>query len=126
MEVGGINTSVNQVASSSTIGAKEERRSEPNKQASSAQEIANRAEKEGEAAQINREQFSELVSHLNDSANVLRMQLRFGYSEDIGGLYLSVLDAKSGDVVRQIPSEQAIKFIARMREVAGLLLDERV
>ncbi|MDR2153382.1 MAG: flagellar protein FlaG [Helicobacteraceae bacterium] len=122
MEIGGISA---RLPSAATKAAQEKRQSEQIKEANSAQEIAVRAEKAGEEAQMSREQFENLVSNLNESAHTLRMQLRFGYSEDIGGLYLSVLDAKSGDVIRQIPSEQAIKFIARMREVAGLLLDER-
>ncbi|MDR1451800.1 MAG: flagellar protein FlaG [Helicobacteraceae bacterium] len=123
MEIGGISS----VLPSATGGAAQEARAnEQSRQASSVQEIADRAVEDGVEAQINRERFVDLIANLNDSAQALRMQLRFGYSEDIKGLYLSVLDAKSGDIIRQIPSEQAIKFIARMREVAGLLLEERV
>ncbi|MDR0663952.1 MAG: flagellar protein FlaG [Helicobacteraceae bacterium] len=123
MEINGISSGISPIA---VNAGQETRRNERVKQTDSSQEIARRAEKAGEEAQISRERFEELVSNLNESAQTLRMQLRFGYSEDIKGLYLSVLDAESGDIIRQIPSEQAIKFIARMREVAGLLLDERV
>ncbi|MDR2639384.1 MAG: flagellar protein FlaG [Helicobacteraceae bacterium] len=122
MEIGGVSSTLSSAVASQK---QEARQNERVKQTESAEEIALRAEKAGEEAQINRERFADLVSNLNDSAQTLRMQLRFGYSEDIKGLYLSVLDAKSGDIIRQIPSEQAIKFIARMREVAGLLLDQR-
>ncbi|MDR2033467.1 MAG: flagellar protein FlaG [Helicobacteraceae bacterium] len=123
MELGAIKTVSNGTISPN---AQKNSGSESLKQTETASEVAERAEKDGEKAEISRERFSDLVSNLNESAQTLKMQLRFGYSEDIKGLYLSVLDAKSGDIIRQIPSEQAIKFIARMREVAGLLLEERV
>ncbi|MDR2905582.1 MAG: flagellar protein FlaG [Helicobacteraceae bacterium] len=89
-------------------------------------DAAERAQEIAEVARLSKEQFGQLVENLDVQAQILRMQLRFGYSDDISGLYLKIMDAKSGELVRQIPSEQAIKFMARMKEMAGLLLEERV
>ncbi|MDR3162705.1 MAG: flagellar protein FlaG [Helicobacteraceae bacterium] len=72
------------------------------------------------------EELNLISESLNEMALVMRTRLRFGYSEDIGSLYLTVLDGENGEVIRQIPSEAAIKFAARMRELAGMLLDEKV
>ncbi|MDR0747875.1 MAG: flagellar protein FlaG [Helicobacteraceae bacterium] len=71
------------------------------------------------------EELNLISDSLNDMALIMRTRLRFGYSEDINSLYLTVLDGENGDVIRQIPSEAAIKFAARMRELAGMLLDEK-
>jgi uncharacterized FlaG/YvyC family protein len=69
-------------------------------------------------------ELAEMVDSLNEIAGALQTKLRFGYNDDIGALYLSVLDSSSGTVIRQIPSAEAIRFAVRMRELANMILGE--
>ncbi|GHS85991.1 flagellar protein FlaG [Campylobacterota bacterium] len=89
---------------------------------------ARRAQKERDdqtAYKPSREELAQVTDELNNMAKVLQTSLRFGYSDDIDALYLRVLDGQ-GAVIRQIPTEDAIRLIAGMRELTGMLFDDRV
>jgi len=49
----------------------------------------------------------------------------FGYEAKLNMLYVQVKDAKSGEVIREIPSKDFIKHQLAMREMVGLLLDKK-
>lgn len=53
------------------------------------------------------------------------LALRFGTDEETGTDFFQLVDTTSGDVVRQIPSENVLEFMKRFKSVTGLLFSEQ-
>lgn len=73
------------------------------------------------------------VDELNKAIPLQARQLHFEINEDANRTVISVLDKESGDVIRQIPSEEALALAIRLREASqgakqsvGILLDSKI
>lgn len=90
--------------------------------------------KENEKSEEERAQFLQAVAdNLNESEHLSRRNLQFSVNEDADRTVIKVVDAKSGDVIRQIPSEEVVRLAERLREdseqvgqVVGMLIDSRI
>lgn len=60
------------------------------------------------------------VEQMKDFAQVMSRQLQFDVDEDSGRTVVRVLDKDSGDVIRQIPSDEILALARHMKE----LMDE--
>jgi flagellar protein FlaG len=66
--------------------------------------------------------MQELVGNLSDMMSVMRKGLAFKVDESSGKNIVSVMDVESGDIIRQIPNEEALKLAEKLSEVTGLLM----
>ncbi|RUO65845.1 flagellar protein FlaG [Pseudidiomarina planktonica] len=90
--------------------------------------------KENEKSEEERAQFLQAVAdNLNESQQLSRRNLQFSVNEDADRTVIKVVDSKSGDVIRQIPSEDLVRLAERLREdseqvgqVVGMLIDSRI
>ena len=71
--------------------------------------------------------LSRMIEKLNDYLRQNSRNLQFRYDDSSGRTVITVIDAGTGDVVRQIPSEELLAMAARMRMAAqtGSLIDLR-
>lgn len=71
--------------------------------------------------------LSRMVEKLNDYLRQNSRNLQFRYDDTSGRTVITVVDASTGDVVRQIPSEELLAMSERMRLAAqaGSLIDLR-
>lgn len=80
-----------------------------------------------------KEDMQAAVAQMKDFAQVMSRQLQFDVDEDSGRTVVRVLDKDSGDVIRQIPSEEVLALASQMKEmmeaestkVAGKGMQER-
>src|SRR3989338_1025986 len=80
---------------------------------------ASKVEKPSEAT---REQVEGAVSTIQDFVQSVRRSINFSLEEGDGGrVVVKVTDAQSGDVIRQIPSEEALQLAENLSEVRSLL-----
>lgn len=49
----------------------------------------------------------------------------FGYNEPTNRVTITIKDKETDEVIKEIPSEKALKMIAKAWELAGLLVDEK-
>lgn len=75
---------------------------------------------EGENA-TSREQIEEAVASIQDFVQSVRRSINFSVEETSGRVVVKVTDAGSGDVIRQIPSEEALQLAENLSEVRSLL-----
>ncbi|MBL4911574.1 flagellar protein FlaG [Shewanella schlegeliana] len=68
------------------------------------------------------EGLHDIASELTDMMSLMRKGLAFKVDEDSGRSVVSVMDVDSGDVIRQIPNEEALELAQKLNEVAGFLL----
>ncbi|MGS0695573.1 flagellar protein FlaG [Shewanella sp. 0m-4] len=64
----------------------------------------------------------DVANELTDMMSLMRKGLAFKVDEHSGQNIVSVMDVDSGDVIRQIPNEEALELAQKLAEVAGFLL----
>ena len=93
--------------------------SDPAVVAADATTAASKVEKPSETT---REQVEGAVSTIQDFVQSVRRSINFSLEEGDGGrVVVKVTDAQSGDVIRQIPSEEALQLAENLSEVRSLL-----
>jgi len=80
--------------------------------------------KETDKKEVKKE-LEEVTKQLNEEMSALNTTIRFGFNDKIDEMYVSVIDTKSDKVIRKIPSDEAMKLMAKMRELVGMLFDEK-
>ncbi len=72
-----------------------------------------------------KKQLQEITNKLNKEMDPLKTSIRFGFDDKIDELYVSVIDTSNNQVIRKIPSEEAIRLAAKMRELVGMIFDKK-
>lgn len=68
--------------------------------------------------------LNEATDKLNRQMEALDTNVRFAYNDKINSLYVNVMEVKTGEVIRKIPSEQVMKLSEYFREAVGVLFDK--
>ena len=68
-----------------------------------------------------RAQVEDAVSTIQGFVQSVRRNLDFQLDDSTGRVVVKVTDSESGDVIRQIPSEEALKLAESLEEVRSLL-----
>lgn len=74
-----------------------------------------------ETEDATQEQLKEAVSKMNDFAQNLQRDLKFSVDDSSGQTVVRVIDSQTDEVVRQIPSEEALDLMNRFQESTGLI-----
>lgn len=70
---------------------------------------------------VSREQVEDAVATIQEFVQSVRRSINFAVDDGSGRVVVKVTDAGSGDVIRQIPSEEALKLAENLSEVRSLL-----
>ena len=118
MDIGSINNSLNPGLAA---------RSSTNEKAAevSGDEHVARADN-GEGEQVSREQVESAVSSIQEFVQSTRRNINFSLDDASERVVIKVTDADSGDVIRQIPSEEALQMAENLDEVRSLLFNAKV
>lgn len=73
------------------------------------------------AQDVSREQVEDAVATIQEFVQSVRRSINFAVDDGSGRVVVKVTDAGSGDVIRQIPSEEALKLAENLSEVRSLL-----
>ncbi|MDO8332831.1 MAG: flagellar protein FlaG [Pseudomonas sp.] len=79
------------------------------------------ASAEAAASSVSKEQLEGAVATIQDFVQSVQRSLNFAVDESSGQVVVKVTDADSGDVIRQIPSEEALNLAENLTEVRSLL-----
>jgi flagellar protein FlaG len=119
MDVGSIKNSLNPIVSGRTPTGDERKQqvggAEVGKEEAAAQAAA------GERATVSREQVESAVSTIQEFVQSVRRNVNFTLEDASGRVVVKVTDASSGDIIRQIPSEEALQLAESLEEVRSLL-----
>jgi flagellar protein FlaG len=69
--------------------------------------------------------IKQAVQELNHYAQSLSRELRFSIDETSGETVIKVMDHESGEVIRQIPSEELLAIAHNLESAQGLLLSTK-
>ena len=71
-------------------------------------------------------QLIQAVEKANKSFEPLDRRFEISMHDKINAVMIKVIDAKTDEVIREIPSEKILDMVSNMMELAGILVDERV
>lgn len=65
------------------------------------------------------------VESINNAIEHISRALRFSIHEDTQRVMVKVIDVNTDEVIKELPPEAVLDTAARIREMIGLLIDER-
>jgi len=69
------------------------------------------------------EKLQAAVSDIQGFVQSVRRDINFNLDEDSGRVVINVTEATSGDVIRQIPSEEALRLAENLSEIRSVLFE---
>ena len=81
-------------------------------------------EAQATAAQ-NAQRIESAVKRANNTMRMSKTSCQFQYHEETNRVSIKVIDKDTEEVIREIPSEEALELIQKMWEMAGILVDEK-
>ncbi len=69
------------------------------------------------------QQLLNLVKELNEEMETINTDLMFDYDDSISSLVLTIKQKESGKVIRQIPTDEAMELMKKMRDIVSVILD---
>ena len=88
-----------------------------------AQEKGHADSEQGREQQASAEQIRKAVEKLNKS--MANSEAVFGIHEDTQRVTIKIVDRKTKEVIKELPPEKTLDMIAKVWEMAGILVDER-
>jgi flagellar protein FlaG len=74
---------------------------------------------------VNKENVNEFVNKLNEDLSHIENNLEFSYNDDVDQMVITIKKKSDGEVVRTIPTEEAIELSKKMKDIVGALFDEK-
>ena len=71
------------------------------------------------------DQVAKSVDRINEMMQNGNQTLTFQLDDDSGSMVIRVMDARSKEVIRQIPSEEALQFAKYVDGLVGLIFNEK-
>lgn len=68
-------------------------------------------------------QLLDLIKDLNKEMESINTDLMFDYEDSISSLVLTIKQKESGKVIRQIPTDEAMELMKKMRDIVSVILD---
>ncbi|MCG2582889.1 flagellar protein FlaG [Massilia sp. TS11] len=94
----------------------------PARAPAAATDTATAVEKSAAAPSV--EQVKQAVSNINKSLQTLSQDLEFSVDADSNRTIVKVVDQKTKEVIRQIPSQEALEIAKALDSVQGLLIKQ--
>jgi flagellar protein FlaG len=84
-----------------------------------------RAELAGSQLSLGEEQMVKTIERANKALEGRSTTFEFSIHKQTKQISIKVLDKDTGEIIREIPPEKTLDMVAKMWEMAGLLVDER-
>ncbi len=75
--------------------------------------------------QPTKDEIKSAISHANKHAHFGNTSAQFSYHEKTKRISVKIFDKDTNEVIREIPPEETLDMIAKMYELAGLMIDEK-
>ena len=83
----------------------------------------NENQEASQGQQISTESIKKAVENLNKTLN--NSEAIFGIHEKTNRVTIKIVDKETKEVIKELPPEKTLNMIAKVWEIAGLLVDER-
>ncbi|MCH5262956.1 MAG: flagellar protein FlaG [Lachnospiraceae bacterium] len=77
------------------------------------------------SAQATPEQLKKMIEEMNKKINNSNEVAMFGIHEETNRVMIKIMDKDTKEVIKEFPPEKTLDMIAKLWEMAGILVDER-
>jgi flagellar protein FlaG len=87
----------------------------------------NTAEAQKKQKQLTEEEINRLAKEIQDRLDFIggNLALGLGTDKETSSIIARITEKKTGEVVRQIPSEELLELEQKLKDLTGMLFDER-
>lgn len=78
-----------------------------------------------EVTPASRDQLEGVIEQLNELMRDSQRSLSFRVDDDLDKLVVSVVNPETDEIIRQMPSEESLKFAKSLEGVMGIIFNER-
>ncbi len=81
----------------------------------------------GKKVQENKESVKpeEISQEFNAMSKDLNLDVKFAYNAKIDTVYINVTDKNTGEIIKKLPTEEAMKIKESMKDLVGVLFDKK-
>lgn len=90
------------------------------------QKIAEQTQQPKHEEQITRADAQKATEGMNKLLESVNTQLRFKFHDKLNEYYVTIVDSKTDEVVREIPPKKLMDMYAAMKDFVGLLVDRKI
>jgi flagellar protein FlaG len=83
-------------------------------------------DREKKTAEATSTQVSSAVAEINKSLQLASIGVQFEFDKEAHTMITKVVDVESGDVIRQMPSEEVVHVSKALGKLQGLLVSQKV
>ena len=73
----------------------------------------------------NTEMLQQAVDSLNEVFEINKKELKFVYHDGLEQYYVQLVDSKTEEVVKEIPSKKLLDAFYEMQKLVGMIIDEK-
>ena len=70
------------------------------------------------------EKLADIAKKLNEQMDSLGTNIRFAYNDEFGSMYIKVTEKDTGNIIRQIPTEEAMRLTQYFKDAIGMIFDK--
>lgn len=106
--------------------AEDERSSGGEESNAQQQDASDKTMSAGQQLQNKNEQLKKAIAEMNKKINNSNEEAVFGVHEDTNRIMIKIMDKDTKEVIKEFPPEKTLDMIARIWEMAGILVDEKL
>ncbi|WP_298470778.1 flagellar protein FlaG [uncultured Psychrobacillus sp.] len=72
------------------------------------------------------EKTKKMADSMNKFLETTSTEIRFKYHEELETYYVTLINAKTEEVIREIPSKKIMDMYASMRDLVGFIVDKKI
>lgn len=86
----------------------------------------NKQKAEAEKEVMTVPQLEKVAKQLQEFIGTMNRGLEFSVDEDSGRDVIKVIDKKSGELIKQYPSEEVLSLVSKLSEATGTFIDSKI
>ncbi|MFA7468541.1 MAG: flagellar protein FlaG [Desulfotomaculaceae bacterium] len=128
MRIASSQTTVSRISDmqGTTVSSREGRSENTRAETALACEVIPLPEKETAEEVVREENLEELVRSSHSTLESKYVRFEFNIHEATNKVMVKVVDKNTDEVIREIPPEKILDMVAKMWELAGLFIDEKI
>ncbi len=81
---------------------------------------------EQKVVEDNKKSLEEAVNQANNTLETYNTELQFSIHKESGEVMVKVINSSDNTVIREIPPERVLDFVANVKKMLGLILDKLI
>ena len=83
-------------------------------------------DREKKAAEATSTQLNSALAEINQTLKLASIGVQFEFDKEANTMVTKVVDVESGEVIRQMPTEEVVRFSKALDKLQGLLVSQKV